>query len=195
MVLETIMNYVNNDNKAEEDEEEIKSMVTVFSNSKTISSSFGILSHHYLTIPSMDLEIHPGKYYQGTHHTLGTFNKNSTKTGQYELCQNCFKNFMDEATSLQDAWYYPVINCETLTKGLLQNNGMFSKNCIIISIQALISIGFIMACLLSLISNFMFIIALLSILLLIVLNNFCLSYKIEYCIHLNSVSTPQLERI
>ena len=74
--------------------------ITIFSNSKSIGKSFGLFSHHYLTIPFSELEIHLGKYYQGTHHTLGTFAKNSTKTGQYELCSSCFEKLMEEATYL-----------------------------------------------------------------------------------------------
>ena len=169
-----------------------KKSIMVFSNSKSISKSFGLFSHHFLTIPSMELEIHPGKYYQGTHHTLGTFVKNSIITGQYELCQTCFKQLMDEASNLQDVWYYPVINCETLTKGLLQNTRTFGNRGVIISIQSMISMAFVMACLLSLISMVMFGIALLLILSLIILNHFCLSYKIEYCIHLNTIKAAQL---
>ena len=155
-----------------------KESVTIFSHIK--SWYFGIFSHHYLTIPSMELEIHPGKYYQGTHHNLGTFAKNNIKTGQYELCQTCFMQLLDEATTMLDVWYYyPLINCETLTKGLLNN--------ITISTQSLIVTTFITASFLSLISIYMFIIAFLSILLLIVLNNFCFSYKVEYCLHLKEL--------
>ena len=149
--------------------------ITIFSNIKPVFT--GLLSHHYLSLPSIDLEIHPGKYYYGTHHNLGTFAKNSIKTGQYDLCPNCFKKFLNESNFLQNTLkYFPMINCETLTKGLL--------NKIAISYQSLIVSIFIIASILSLKSIYMFIIVILSILILIVLNNFHLSYKVEYCSHL-----------
>ena len=149
--------------------------ITIFSNIKPFF--LGLLSHHYLIFPSIELEIHPGKYYYGTHHTLGTFAKNSIKTGQYNLCPKCFKKILKESECLQDAWfYYPLINCETLTNGLL--------NKIPISIQSLIVSIFTTASILSLKSIYMWNIIIISILILIVLNNFSLSYKVDYCIHL-----------
>ena len=85
---------------------------------RPIRPALGVFNHHFFKIPDLDLEIHPGRYYMGTHHKVG-YVRHATVYGQLILCPDCVRAVLFESKQMEDAWYFPLINCEALTKGSL----------------------------------------------------------------------------
>lgn len=75
--------------------------------------------HYFIRIPSLNIEIHPGFYTKGSILSIGR-TKNYTifsRTMQCDKCINKMLSLCDDTTATH-AWFYPLINCETFTRGL-----------------------------------------------------------------------------
>lgn len=145
---------------------------------KTLRKALGLFSHYYITVPSLELEIHPGKYFYGTHHIMGKFKKNSTKCSEYFLCEDCITTLIQDANYLEHCWYYPIINCETLTRGLLSAPAS-------ISYQTLLVTGMLVSFAMAFKKKYMLLLTILFLIILIILNNFWFIYNKESCVHLH----------
>jgi hypothetical protein len=88
--------------------------ITIYLKHRRIKQSLGIFEHWFIDIPSKDIEIHPGLYNLGTHLKHGT-TKNALNYLEYTICENCFKCLVKSTFNLADVFYYPIINCESLT--------------------------------------------------------------------------------
>lgn len=150
-------------------------MTTVYIYSKSLSNTCRLLTHFYFTIPKLDLEIHPGQFFSGTHHKLGTFKKHSVIVGEKVMCETCVDELLRDSRNLTDAWYYPVINCESLTRGLLYKNP--------ISIQTILLTIVITFFLIGIAMPIYFIASLFFTILLILFNNIHVSYSVATCGH------------
>lgn len=106
--------------------------------SKSIRNTLGLVRHFFLQIPHLDLEIHCGDYKYGTHHNLG-FTKHYEQLWSVDLCRKCMDRVYDESIQLFNFWYYPIVNCETLARGLITG--------IPVSFQTLIIAGFFISAL------------------------------------------------
>lgn len=84
---------------------------------RPIRRAFQLLSHYFLRIESLDLEIHPGNYSKGTHCTINAKSV-YTVVESYEFCTQCIDEMLNESLNMINVWYYPIINCETLSRGL-----------------------------------------------------------------------------
>lgn len=85
---------------------------------KTMFKYVGFVNHHFLIIPELNLEIHPGHYKSGTHHTRG-FTKKYIVIEVINCNDEMYNYILSNSNDLTPLWYYPFINCETLTRGLL----------------------------------------------------------------------------
>uniref|UniRef100_A0AAU8GBR3 Ac81-like protein n=1 Tax=Faxonius propinquus nudivirus TaxID=3139431 RepID=A0AAU8GBR3_9VIRU len=142
---------------------------------KHTKNTLGVLSHYFFTIPKLKLEIHPGVFYNGTHHDLGRYHKRTHKIKTFEICQNCLDFLLENAIDLKSVWYYPIINCETLTRGLIDSFPLSYQT-------VLLTICFT-SFILAIHYKLMFIICFFSIFLLIILNSFYITKTIKKCIH------------
>lgn len=150
-------------------------MGTVYVYSKSLNNTLRAITHLYFTIPSMGLEIHPGQFFYGTHHTIGAFRKNSICIGEKTLCDKCMNKLLIQSGDLTDAWYYPIINCESMTRGLLYDNA--------ISIQTIFLTIILTFFIIGLIESIYLYICLIFIILLILFNNVNILYSVDVCPH------------
>lgn len=149
--------------------------ITIYIYSKSIKNTMNIFTHKFFSIPDINLEIHPGQFFYGTHHTIGKFSNRSTLVGEHLMCQNCLTELLDAASDLSDIWYYPVINCETLTQGLLYHNA--------ISYQTILCTIIITSFVLGISNPIFFLFCLFCLFLLLMLNNIHLKYAKSKCVH------------
>ncbi|AAN04328.1 Orf33 [Heliothis zea nudivirus] len=84
---------------------------------KRLKNSSFIIAHYFIRIPSLDLEIHPGMYQKGNFLNLNSTKHYRVLTVTY-ACSECLNELLIKSENVLHAWYYPLINCETLTKGL-----------------------------------------------------------------------------
>ncbi|QBB28681.1 Ac81-like protein [Homarus gammarus nudivirus] len=143
--------------------------------SKYIANTFGIFVHNYLSIPHMDLEIHPGKFFYGTHHNLGKFHKNSCPVKKMKFCKDCLDKLLVKARYLDDIWYYPILNCETLTRALTQHFP--------ISFQTVLITGIFTTFIIGIDKPFMFIITTILLIILLLYNNSNYKFLADHCKH------------
>lgn len=85
--------------------------------SKGISNSFNLIHHYFVRIPELNIEIHPGSYTKGIILPLNDTKKYSIKSKVYQ-CKNCVNLMLSYMHLTGHTWYYPMINCETLTNGI-----------------------------------------------------------------------------
>ena len=131
----------------------------------------------YLGIPSKGLEIHPGRFFYGTHHTLGQFQNRSIPVKHIYFCDACLPLLLEEACFLDDTWYYPIMNCETLTRALTQSYPL--------SIQTILSTGIFTTLILGIaINSYILFLTIFFILLLLAYNNLPYKFLPSTCIHL-----------
>ncbi|UHB41815.1 Ac81-like protein [Macrobrachium rosenbergii nudivirus] len=158
--------------------EEIKG-INIIIYSKTIKNTCGIFTHMYLAIPEMDLEIHPGRFFYGTHHDFGKFKNRSTKVKELQFCDKCLKVLLDESIYLFDVWYYPILNCETLSRALTQH--------VPISIQTILCTVVFTTFVLAISMNLkILLITLFFLLLLLLYNNLPYKFLNNTCIHIKN---------
>lgn len=81
---------------------------------RTLKKSNNVYQHYFLRIPSMDLELHPGRYKGGCYHRLG-HTVDYRISGLFATCDECKKKLVRASYHLENAWFYPYINCETLS--------------------------------------------------------------------------------
>lgn len=84
-----------------------------------VKHTFGLIKHYYLRLPDKNLEIHPGRYRMGSHHTLGYMRKEYNVIECLNVCNECYKHVIGDSLQLHDVWAYPFINCESLTRGII----------------------------------------------------------------------------
>lgn len=84
---------------------------------KPIKSVFGIYNHYFLLIEEIDMEIHPGHYKYGVYMRAGS-TKGYSVESNVMLCPLCLNGLINLVRTLEEVWFYPYINCETLSKGL-----------------------------------------------------------------------------
>jgi len=140
-----------------------------------VNKTFRIITHIYFTIPSLNLEIHPGQFFHGTHHTLGAFKRASVCVGEKKLCEKCLKDLLRNSINLTDAWYYPVINCETMTRGLIYTNPISIQTIFLTIIITFFIIGILTP--IYLLGSLFFTIG------LILFNNINVLYSVDTCEH------------
>lgn len=145
-----------------------------------IDRSFGLFNHYFIRIPHMNLEIHPGRYEYGTHHTLGYYSKPSSILRVLTICDACVDILIQRSYRVHRWWgYFPLINCETLTKGLT-----FAPP---ISTQAVLGVGILLTAMLSIFSPALLIIAVVLFMLLLVYNNTEPSAQHTTCQHVRTL--------
>lgn len=85
----------------------------VYLKHRPIKGTLGLIDHWYFDIPALDMEIHPGEYGKGTH-----LPSNSTKGAhtyqEVTMCKKCVDKLSRTSVFLNQIFYYPFINCETL---------------------------------------------------------------------------------
>lgn len=101
---------------------------------KRLRNSSFVVAHYFIRIPSLDLEIHPGMYEKGNFLNLNSTKHYKVLTGTC-VCNDCLNRLLETSKSLLHAWYYPLINCETLTKGLCLGRAM--------SVQSIVAVSFL----------------------------------------------------
>ncbi|UVT30872.1 ac81-like protein [Penaeus vannamei nudivirus] len=143
--------------------------------SKSIKNTLNLFIHNYLSIPALELEIHPGRFYYGTHHTMGAFIKRSVIIKKLQFCEDCINKLLKQSYDLFKVWYYPIVNCETLTRGLTQN--------IPISIQTILITGAFTSLVIGISYPSVFLLTFLFIILLLLYNNFRFQLFRSTCIH------------
>lgn len=144
---------------------------------KYLKNTLGIFVHNYLSIPDIDIEIHPGQFFYGTHHTVGKFKKNSKPVKELIFCDICVRYLLYNARYLSDVWYYPILNCETLTRALTQHFP--------ISFQTILITGIFTTIIIGIYKPILFIISILLLIVLLIYNNSSLKMLKDYCIHYN----------
>ena len=143
---------------------------------KPIRKSLGLINHFFLIIPEKQIELHPGEYYFGSYHTAG-FTKSYTVYEKFYVCKDCYEKLIEKSKKLSNIWYYPYVNCETLSRGLV---GDFA-----ISHQFVLFTLIGLSTILCFISLYFIILIVLLILLLIYINNFYYPLNTSLCVHLN----------
>ncbi len=143
---------------------------------KDVKVSFGFIRHYFIQIPHMELEIHPGQYKYGTHHVLG-FTRRYDELWTMEICESCLDQLVNESMRLFQLWYYPVINCETLTRGLVSG--------VPVSFQTLIYCSLLFSSI-AILWNFNFaFVSICLIILLFLFNNYFRIQDGQQCLHIN----------
>lgn len=145
---------------------------------KYVKNTFGILVHNYFAIPQLHLEIHPGRFYYGTHHDYGKFKKRSECVKVMKFCELCVDYLLEKSTDLDDIWWYPILNCETLTRGLTQHIPISFQTILITCIFTTFIIGIQKVHLL--------LVVILFIIMLLIYNNTHYKMLKNKCIHLQS---------
>lgn len=130
---------------------------------KVIRQSFGFVKHYFLRIPEIGIEIHPGHYTRGTHHNLDT-TKNYRVYATKIVCPGCLSELQQESNDMSYVWYYPFINCETLTKGLTGQ--------VAISIQVVLYVLLALCIIASIFKSVLYVFAILVVALGLVYNNY-----------------------
>lgn len=143
---------------------------------KAISSSFCFFNHFFMRIPKLELEIHPGKYVMGTHHCLN-FTKNYSIAEIKTICSKCLDELMNNADDLTPLWYYPYINCETLTRGLVGGIPV-SFQSVSIAILLVIFVKSLLK------AHYLLFVSLFILIFFILQNNFYLPIRYTSCKHL-----------
>lgn len=77
------------------------------------SATLGIVDHWFFDIPALNLEIHPGDYGHGTHLKSGQ-TKGAHTYKELTVCEACLNSLVKTSVYLNQVFYYPFINCETL---------------------------------------------------------------------------------
>lgn len=143
--------------------------------------SLGLFQHYFIQIPQLQLEIHPGRYKYGTHHTLG-FKTNYTVKKTSILCEYCLTQLLTRSTTVSPTWwYYPIINCETLTVGLVDKQPL--------SIQLLLSLAILTTGIMSIWMTSIWIIAISFLILLLLYNRLPWIVEVTSCNHVQSIRT------
>lgn len=108
-------------------------MFTVLVCLKGIRSTFNIFHHYFLIIKEKDIEIHPGYYHYGTHHRLG-YTKRYIVSEVIFMCDICVDSLIESSYDLKHLWeFFPLINCETLTSGLIKKPVVLSLQIVTLS--------------------------------------------------------------
>ncbi|UVX94937.1 Ac81-like protein [Callinectes sapidus nudivirus] len=147
--------------------------VTIYT--KYLKNTCGLFVHNYIAFPELGLEIHPGRFFYGTHHNFGKFNKRTVPVKNMKFCGICVKHLLDQSNDLVNIWYYPILNCETLTRGLTQH--------LPISIQTILITGIFTTFIIGIQKPQLFIISLLFLIILLIYNNSCYKMLTDHCIH------------
>ncbi|UBZ25666.1 Ac81-like protein [Carcinus maenas nudivirus] len=142
---------------------------------KYLKNTLGIFVHNYIAIPSMELEIHPGRFLYGTHHNYGKFKKRSCVVKKMKFCDICMERMLTQANDLSNIWYYPILNCETLTRGLTQH--------VPISVQTILITGIFTTFIIGIQNPKLFIITFLLIIIQLIYNNSSYKLLTDHCIH------------
>lgn len=145
---------------------------------KPIAKTFGLIKHYFIRLEHPELEIHPGQYKKGTHHNL-EFTKGFEIYIKKIMCRECLQKLLKESNDMKMYWYYPFINCETLTKGL---TGQFA-----ISNQIVLLVLLILFLIVSFCCNYIYLLGVMVVLLVILYNNYLSSgTSLLVCHHLNA---------
>ncbi|UBZ25568.1 Ac81-like protein [Crangon crangon nudivirus] len=147
---------------------------------KYLNKFINIFNHNYITVPSHDIEIHPGNFRYGTHHTLGSYAKKSHLISSISLCDPCINRLLEASYNLSRTWFFPIVNCETLSRGLVQQ--------VPISYQTIMGTIIVSSFILSIHYPFMLIICIVFIIWLIYMNNITPQADSYECIHLTNKS-------
>jgi hypothetical protein len=92
----------------------------------TIAATANILCHHFIRIPSLNLEIHPIVFRFGTHHTLGT-QGGAHVVHVRRMCESCVDQLIEQSFHLPTlTTYYPLIHCEHGAKFMMGDPGFMS---------------------------------------------------------------------
>ena len=147
--------------------------------SRQIRRSGYMFRHFWIELPEIGLEIHPGNYFLGSFHNIGT-TKYGTLFAETLLCGNCALDLIENIHYTSDVWYFPLINCESITRGLCGDTP--------VSWQVLITTLAITCIVLSLIWFPILIIGLILFTILVITNEILpravLTTKYRSCIHL-----------
>lgn len=143
--------------------------------SKSIKNTLNLIIHNYIAIPELNLEIHPGRFYYGTHHDIGKFKNRSEIITEMYFCKDCLDYLLYRARSLFDIWYYPILNCETLTRGLTQHFPL--------SIQTVLITGIFTSFIIGISNPIFFALTFFFILILLIYNNTKIKHFKASCIH------------
>lgn len=154
---------------------------------KSCKNTCNVITHFYISIPHIQLDIHPGQFTFGTHHTTGTFPKNTKLIKTMYFCPNCLEYLLKRSKNLIDTWYYPIINCESLTRGLTQN--------VPISIQTILLTVAFTSLVVGIFNPYFLLVSILFVLILVVFNNSSYPNKSfdSYCIHLKNKKNNTLQ--
>lgn len=145
--------------------------------SKSIRNTLGFVHHFFLQVPHLDMEIHCGEYKNGSHHYIG-HTKHFDQLWSMDLCETCMNQLYHESTQLFKFWYYPIVNCETLARGLVSG--------VSISFQTLIIAGLSITTL-ALFTNLKWIvIVVVLLLLLVIVNNLYRGSSNQKCMHITT---------
>jgi len=110
---------------------------TVFALCYPMNKTAKLLNHHFIYIPRLKLEIHPGEYDGGTHRTISKDCPPTPRAhvyNKYECCAACINSLLITSHSIADAWYwYPLVNCETLTSTLMGDSSISIQGVLVLS--------------------------------------------------------------
>lgn len=95
-----------------------------------------IAKHYFFTLPSQNLSLHLGMYNKGNIMS-GTDYSDKIIIDTKIICSDCVELLIYFSDKLDHLWYYPLINCETLTFGFFYNMPISFQICC-----ALLSFGF-----------------------------------------------------
>ncbi|UOT91836.1 Ac81-like protein [Aratus pisonii nudivirus] len=151
-----------------------KYVVNVYT--KYINNNFGLFVHNYLSIPYLQLEIHPGRFRFGSHHSLGKFKKNSYCNKSMLFCKDCLNLLLIQSRDMENLWWFPIMNCETLTRGLTQH--------LPISYQTIIITGIFTTFIIGIQEPYFFILTFILIVMLVLYNNNNFKMLKDTCVHL-----------
>jgi hypothetical protein len=90
-----------------------KDAYVVYLKHRPTRPTLGIIDHWFFDIPALNLEIHPGDYGHGTHLKSGD-TKGAHTYKELTMCDVCLNRLVQRSVYLNQVFYYPFINCETL---------------------------------------------------------------------------------
>ena len=90
-----------------------KETFIVYLKHRPTRATLGIVDHWFFDIPALNLEIHPGDYGHGTHLKSGQ-TKGAHVYKELTICEICLNRLVKTSVYLNQVFYYPFINCETL---------------------------------------------------------------------------------
>lgn len=112
---------------------------------------FKYARHYFIRVDEPYVEIHPGTV-KGGGYRNAKVHKDEVIVYKKELCADCYQKLLDESYWSFSVWYFPLVNCEIISRSLIGWTPISPQNYIIAAGILITLIGVVGHLILALIS-------------------------------------------